>query len=558
MLGNIFTKRQKSLNGSDTYQDLEWIDTLSGMTELESLIAVKDQVAQVDFLNPRGMKNKINLVLDLDQQAYGKAKKVIHNYLIKLKNNKSMKHDVYVVAYEYHRQLYMAYSQILDVVQAHKNLKFSAEKMTLLLARFLNAVFMMSKWRYFDDQPTTHGVWNNVHKIIRIAENLALMNKSLFLYDFQIKETSIAAILKRGFMVDTLRKGNYSQLEIELTDRVLKIWSTNPLLVNTYKENRYHFFIALEKDRGPERLRVKEKFAECCYWRTTRLIDLMEAYLCAVDMHKPVREFGLEKIAPVSVVVKLFKKLRVDWCAEGYSRQRRSEERNKRNTLLNISYGLDAIHGRLKKLHVQQLKDSTEEDAGFTFELKVATHQINEAPTSEELRTKEAESRWMVDESKSGFAIDYGRKIPDWVEPGMLVGYSETGYKKGFNLAEIRSVRKQSDGTYRAGFKKISYNAAALSVWVVEKTTVTQPVEGFFLDDGQLKTNISNSFPGLLIDNDARHTLKLLVPRKKFKRQHLYNIEIDGDRHEVTVGKLISKHNNWVLFEALLGDEKTI
>ena len=84
----------------------------------------------------------------------------------------------------------------------------------------------------------------------------------LFLYDFQSKETSVAAILKRGFMMDTLQKGNFSRLQIQLTDQILKIWSTNPVFVNKYKQERHHFFIALESDRGPERIRAIEKFAE--------------------------------------------------------------------------------------------------------------------------------------------------------------------------------------------------------------------------------------------------------------------------------------------------------
>lgn len=553
MLGNLFTSAQKASSAQETIQDLEWVDTLSGMTELESLMAVKDRVAAIDFLTAKNLKNKVDELLGLDQDSYQKVKRVTHNYLVKLRNDKSLKHDVYVVAYEYQRQLYTAYTQVFEVFQTQKKLRFSAEKVNLILARYLNAVFMMAKWRYFDDQSMIVGVWKNVHKVIKVVEELAIMNRNIFLYSFQIKETSIASILKRGLMVDTLRKGNYSQLEIELTDRVLKIWSTNPLIVNTYKENRYHFFMALENDRGPERLRVKEKFAECCYWKTTRLIDLMEAYLCAVDIQKPVREFGLDKVAPVSVVVKLFKKLRVDWCVEGYSRQRRSEERSAKNTLLSISYGLNTIHRRLMQIQdTQQL--ATISDGSFTFELKTTTQSIDEKVTDGISTTADSESRWMVDESKSGFAIDFGRKVPDWVETGMLVGYSETGYKKTFNIAEIRSVRKQANGVFRAGFKKISHNAAALKVSTIERTSISEPVEGYFLDDGHPQTSYSNSFPGLLIDNDAMRTPKLLLPREQFKRNSTYNINLEGDNHEVQVGKLLSKHHDWILFEAILGE----
>lgn len=552
MLGSVIQSVQKVLKHQDRSENLDWIDTLDGMTDLDSLIEIKEQLSKIDFFYPDHLKNKIDLVLDVDENSYQKVKRVTYNYLIKLKNNKPLKSDTQMVMYEYQRQLYSSYSQILDAYKAQVKLKLSPEQINLMLARYLNAAFMMSKWRYFDDQPAPFGVWDNVHKVIRIAEELAIMNKNLFLYSFQIKETSIATILKRGFMVDTLHKGNYSQLEIELTDRILKIWSTNPLIVNTFKPNRYHFFIQLEEGKGPERLRVQERFVNCRYWKTTRLIDLMEAYLCAVDMQKPLREFGLEKVARASIIVKLFKKLRIDWCVEGYSRQRRSEKRNQKNSLINVSHGISTIHHRLMGIQVQQ-KEKEVERGGFTFDLKVTTHDIDQTPTtSPSLSTLGDENWWMVDESKSGFAVDFGQEPASWLETGLLVGYTEMGYKSTFNVAEIKSVRKLANGAYRAGFKKISYNVAAVKLTFIEKLAVPESVNGYDVDDGQESISHSNPFAGFLVDNDASLSPKLLVARNLFKRGKIYNLNIDGDNHLVKAGKIINKQRDWILFEALL------
>ena len=555
MLGNVLNTVQKVITQSDSVQDTEWLDTLLGMTELEALIAIKDQLSQTNFLNLQNLKSNIDFVLAVDEETYKKVKRVTHNYLIKLKDNKDLKKEIQVVAYEYHRQLYGAYSQILDAFQAQKKVKLSTEKINLLLARYLNAIFMMAKWRYFDGQPAPIGVWTNVHKVIKRAEELAIVNENLFLYSFQIKETSIATLLKRGFMVDTLHKGNYSQLEIELTDRILKIWATNPLIVNTYKPDRYHFFIKLEDDRGPDRVRMKEKFVNCRYWKTTRLIDLMEAYLCAVDMEKPLREFGLLKIAPTSVTLKLFKKLRIDWCVEGYERQRRSEERNQKSVLLSVSHGINAIHQRLTRMEAHRVKENAKnqsEDAGFTFELKAGIDNGSQTFTNQASRVLGSENWWMVDESKNGFAVDFGKEPADWVEAGALIGYSEEGYQSTLNVAEIRSVRKLPNGAYRAGFKKISHHLTAVNISSVKKASITQPVAGFYLDDGEESVNYLPEFPGFLVDNDANNEPKLLIPRKQFKRGGTYNINIDGENHLVTAGKFLAKHNGWILFDALI------
>jgi hypothetical protein len=552
MLGNVIHTVQKALKSQDASDDIAWLDTLEGMTDLDALIAIKDQLSKIDFFFPKNLKNKIDLVLDVDEDSYRKVKRCTYNYLIKLRNDKSLKQDVHSVMYEYQRQLYASYSQILDAYKAQAKVKLSPDKINLLLARYLNAAFMMSKWRYFDDQPAPHGVWDNVHKVIRVAEDLSILNKNLFLYSFQIKETSIASILKRGFMVDTLHKGSYSQLDVELTDRILKIWSTNPLIVNTFKPNRYHFFIQLEDNKGPERLRVQERFINCRYWKTTRLIDLMEAYLCAVDMQKPLREFGLEKVARASHVVKLFKKLRIDWCVEGYSRQRRSEKRNQKNSLINVSHGLGTIHHRLMEIQAKQ-NDKEQDKGGFTFDLKVAMHDVKEAPKPKQTAsTLGDENWWMVDESKSGFAVDFGQEPANWAEIGLLVGYTEMGFKNAFNIAEIKSVRKLANGAHRAGFRKISYNVAAVQVSLVEKNSHSDIVDGYQLDEEADNLRYSSEFPGFLVDNDAALMPKLLISRKQFKSGQTYNLNIEGDDHLIKAGKIINKQRDWIMFEALL------
>ncbi|MFV1922437.1 MAG: hypothetical protein ACMZ63_07530 [Methylotenera sp.] len=61
-----------------------------------------------------------------------------------------------------------------------------------------------------------------------------------------------------------------------------------------------------------------------------------------------------------------------------------------------------------------------------------------------------------------------------------------------------------------------------------------------------------DSFPGFLIDNDANLVPKLLIPRKQFRRGKLYNINIEGDSHLVTAGKVVNKQRDWIIFEVLL------
>ena len=558
MLLNVMQKIQTVFLNQEASKNLGWMNTLSEMSELGALSETRAHLAKINFSEPNKARSHIELVLEIDTKTYRNLKKITHNYLISMRIDRDVESDTANAVFMYQRQLYSAYTQFLDFYHGQTKIKFSLEKLNLILARLLNAAFMMNKWRYFDDQPAPVGTWDCVHKVIKTAENLAVMNTNLFLYDFQSKETSIASILKRGFMMDTLQKGNFSRLQIQLTDQILKIWSTNPVFVNKYKQERHHFFIALESDRGPERIRAIEKFAEYRFWKTTRLADLIEAYLCAVDTQKSLEEFGLEKIAPPSVMIKLFKKLRSEWCVEGYTRQRRKEARIKNGKLLNVSHGLHDICHRLESLQAKQTQKTAEFD-GFKFDLKQRVHRTNIVTSQKPLNTIGNENWWLVDESISGFAVDLGTEVSNWVESGILVGFTSPDDKEVFSVAEIKSVRKQADGSYRVGLETMSKNAVSMQVSRVQLGSRSQALSGYYVEDMDVNLTLLSTFSGLLMNNEISEgdeesmvSSTLVMPRREFKRGSKYRININGDDRVLSVGRIVAKHRDWVRVELLL------
>jgi len=539
-------KIQSVLQPQDLQQNLGWMNTLSEMSELEALAETKARLVEIDFSEGKNLKNKIDLVLEIDTKTYQHVKKITHKYLVSMKVNRETEAEMQEVVFSYQCQLYMAYTQFFSAYQNQTKLVLGEEKIHLILARLLNAAFIMAKWRYFDDQSAPVGMWANVHKVIKTAENLAILNKNMFLYNFQIKETSIATILKRGFMLDTLQKGNFSRLQIQLAEQVLKIWATNPLIVNKYKQDRYQFFIALENDRGPERVRTIEKFTEYRYWKTTRLADLIEAYLCAADTGKSLAEFGLEKTAPVSVMLKLFKKLRAEWCVEGYARQRRKEVRNKSNKLLNVSHGLHEVYQRLYALQMMQMPKAVE-NGDFSFELRVAMHSKSQLTSSKRPNLLGSENWWLVDESTSGLAVDLGKEVSNWVEVGKLVGYTSPEDKGIFYIAEIKSLKKQKNGAYRAGLELITNRGVALQMMRLDKDSAAEVLDGYFVDEYAGIASHFKTAEALLIKNDMETgQWSLIMSRSEYKRGSEYRMNVEGEDKVVVPGRVLGKQRDWI------------
>ncbi|WP_020167909.1 hypothetical protein [Methylotenera sp. 73s] len=556
MLSVMMHKIQSIFQPQDMQKTLGWLHTLPEMAALDVLIETRQQLSKIQFETIYEAKNQIELVLKIDRNTYRQAKKETHKYLTILKINKKLEFSIYNAAYLYYRQLYVSYTQFLACYQSQAKVVLAEDKINLILCRLLNAAFSMAKWRYFDDQPAPAGMWTTVHNVIRLAENLAIMNKNLFMYNFHRKETSIATILKLGFMMDTLHKGNYSRLQIQLTEQVLKIWATNPLILNKYRQDKMQFFIQLEGDKGPERIRSVEKYAEYRFWKTTRVVDQIEAYLCAVATQKPLTAFGLDKVAPPSVVLKLFKKLRAEWCVEGFERQRRKESRHKNSKLLNVSHGLDNICERLKAINASAVVERKEESIPLDFRL--AQQRKNNIAPIVNIKMHQRyfgnENWWMVDESAAGFAVDLGKEYSAWIEPGVLVGYTTVDDKNTLMIAEIRSVRKLVSGVFRAGLEVLGAHSALTKVARIDKNNETEAESGYFLIDSSDNRSVNfsqlNIFSGVFITQEDglenNEKASLILPRNEYKSGSQYMVHINGKDKIVQAGALERKQRDWV------------
>jgi hypothetical protein len=547
MLSAVKLKIQSTLHREDDLDIRTWANTLQAMESLDALRKVTDRLAKIQFNANASLEKRINLVLELDALSYRKSTKVTHNFLKLYKINSRNESEIYDVAYSYHRQLYLTYSQFLDFYQMQIQVQFDDPKMNLILARYLNAAFIMAKLRYFDDQPAPNGTWMNVCKVIKCAESLAVINTNIFLFPHKKVETSIAAILNRGFMLDTLHKGNYNRLQVQLTEQILKVWANNPSITTAYKLDKYHFFINVETDKGPERIRTVEKFSDYRFWKITGLIDKIESYLCAVDTQKPLEEFGLENMASAEVLVALFKKLRVDWCVEGYERQRRKNTRDRRNKLINVSYGLQDICRRAEALNPALDKEPTQKDA-YDFELKVALYHKNKSSAKPATNVLGNENWWAIDESASGIGVDLGRTYSSWIEPGRLIAYTTTDDKNLLVIAEIKSVKKQANGNYRTGLEVHGTHAKTVQIGRIEKRGLSQAVTGHFVAN-EAGDDAHHTYAGLLLDGEddrKSNQLSLIVPRREYKRGSRVKIHLDGKDKIVEMGLPLMKQREWV------------
>ncbi len=59
MLTNVMHKIQTVFLNQDAPQNLGWMNTLTGMSELDALVEIKNQLVKIDFFESANLKNKI-------------------------------------------------------------------------------------------------------------------------------------------------------------------------------------------------------------------------------------------------------------------------------------------------------------------------------------------------------------------------------------------------------------------------------------------------------------------------------------------------------------------
>lgn len=541
-LSAVTQKIQSILQQQELHKTLAWLDSIGDISDLDAIKLANVQLAKIKFDSANSLKIQIEIALEIDRKIYQNVKNLTNRYLVVLKTKHDLAQDIYDALYAYDRQLFMVYSQFLEAYQDHKEV-FALPKITLILCRQLNAIFAMAKWRYFDDQPAPIGTWQAVSKVIVQAEDLEITNQKLFLYDHFKQATSIAGLLKQGFMLGVLNRSTYTSAEIQIVSLVLNVWATNPFIARQFQRDKYHFFINLNKDTGSERIRRLEKHGQYRFWKTTRLIDKIESYLCAVYLQKPLTEFGLDNIAPATVLAALFKKLRVDWCIEGYQRQRRKQPRRKEAAAVTVSYGLHAICHRLaivQEKHKLQIADSA---------MREATERKNKQAPQTQFDGMFDQKWWLADESASGIAFDLGRELNEWVEPGKLVGYFSPEDTSLFIIAEIKNLRKLPNGVYRAGLEIISKQCVSINVARVDQEKSTEVLSGYYVDDVEVDIGKLNYFSSLLLknkDTNESHKTSLILPRDQYKRGGKYQLSLEGEDKTLIAGGLLMKQRDWV------------
>lgn len=551
MFSNLITKFQLTGTKLRATDEHAWIRNLVHMDHVDALELTIKKISIYSLEDAKSSQRQVNALIKslllIDENSYKHVQAITNNFMRVARDNKMMESRIVDTVYVYHRRLYLSYKKLIDFIVSEK-LDITVEQIHLLLARSINAAFVMAKWRYFQDQIAPIDSWILIHGIVKVAERLSLLRQSILLYENDEKEITLASLLVRGYMLDTLTKGSYSRQEIELTAEVLKKWIVNPKIQHQYVKSEHTFLINLDLDKGPVRVRGLSVSDSYRFWKTEVLVANIQTFLCDAETNKPLQRFNLNSIATAATLVSLFKKLLAEWVIVGYKRQRRHENRIPVSKMLNVHHGLYDICKKLGPNSSSIVSASGNKSEITSFELRVAMHTPVKTIGRIYQKNQAVESWLIVDESSNGLGFNLGTEMADWVEQGKLVGFSSHDNLQQFVIAEIRSIKKLANGRYRVGVEIFNRQSKVALISQVDHDSVKEVAKDYFVDFSDMEDNQQIPFSGVFLPNYSikGQTPMMIIPKSEFKAASHYSLNVDGDERRVVVERAMSYRDDWV------------
>lgn len=486
-------------------------------------------------------ENFLKCLLKLDEGMQDSLEQLTAKRLkIKL-YNRDVGMAIDAVVYPYYRRLFLEYSRVVSLNQsAQLTFLQQPEALALLFCRTYHAGFNMMMWRYFDDQPPPADAWMAIHDLFKYAEKSSILYERVMLYPDAKKPVDMAVLMVNGLMLSTLQKENYNPVEIHIVSRLLNDWVRQATFEKAYAQEKYQYFVNLNQDKGAERIRAFDRTADYRYWRTDLMVTKIADHLAAIGANAVGQDSDIRGYASMRTMTKLFKKLNQDWSVHAYKRQRREVAREKLSNRLLVTSGLAQICKQLAKFQQQETAQSKQP----IFDIKATTlDQMHLTQTKHLLMGLD---EWaLVDVSESGFGVDLGREPSAWVEAGKLVGFVHPQQTTCYVVAEIKHIKRQKNGTYRAGLQLISLHSLSMQLIKLDHTQV-ELSKGFYLDHDESDTELNRVACVWVPPHHTQPKSSVIIPINEYQRNRQFKIDINGEEKTLVLGYALEMQTEWV------------
>lgn len=505
---------------------------------------------QLDFIFELETINQLRLEKLSAQLAY------VENMKVELENS------IFDTCYNYCRQSYIFHLKLIE--QAFSTQVNNAGKgeeaayqptdstLALLIARALYTAFNMVKWRLFSQTNPPTKVWLQVNMLYKIAAQRSLLNSPYELFNLA-PSTTLAANFVQCWMLGELAQASMQKYQVEITARILTTLLTRVRISNQYTLEQYLFFIDLDKDIAAKRMRDAYASDSCRYWELDELEKQLQIAITVSDRGEIPQSLAFSKIDHAKKLNETLMVLIEEWKRVGYVRQRRKAVRQASSKTARVNAGIVDICNQVRQAGQISSGLKLSRD-GSTLDERLMAHTTLRQNSNLTVNSGSLDTWIITDESLHGYGTRVNKYANILARPDKLLGLMIDQDPTKITIGMIRSVKPTQANQLRVGIEIISHYPKWVQLSQLRQQDELDKFSDTILETSRInaKSTLAGAangfFSGIYLPIEAgfSDTSMLILPKTHYSAHSQFNVNIDGETHQILLEDPIESRDDWV------------
>jgi hypothetical protein len=540
-------------------KSMAWMHQIKGMDDISAIEFVTAKLGDEFKANAFSDPAYLESLLSIDENTHIIVERITTHFIHIEHISVELEERVSNAVFFYHRQLFLIYFSLID----HFYDQYQ-QHIHLLLARAIRNATQMIKWRYYNYQSAPANVWLHISQLYLLAENLSLLNAKIQAYA-DLEPISISNAYIQVCMLGTLENLNLKCEQIELVSQMLAIWTSKTTVDKVFNEQQHLFYVDTASNKPAKGIWTFKPANTYRYWSFDSVISKIELCLSLIEFNIAPKQPFMKQLITHKDAFTTFETLNTQWSRVDYSRQRRTEERNKTVSLATTTFGFKEVSEQLKQLEYIQIQRGERGYLGEkSFEERLASHHINRSESNIIYMELSTDHSSIIDQSNKGLGLHVSRHAHE-VSLGMLIGISSNELRNSTKLGIIKNIRPIANGELHLGVELLSnigfYSQAentrlrtskveaSIGELTVKDNYFTNTV---FADTSNfLESSFGidpSNFTCIFLPKEQSFSKpeSLIIPKLQYNKNDIFKIEILGEEVLLRFTKSFESHDSWV------------
>jgi hypothetical protein len=543
---NIFQQIFNAKAEKESKKLTAWVGELAEMDDIDALKFSTQKLSQLFEEHELNTQQKLDLILEIEELNQPRLEKLATQFVNVANMRQELESRMGEACYLYSRQSYICHLKIIELVINPDKFKLEGNQPVLVLARAINAAFVMSKWRMFMQQNPPTKVWLQTYMLYKIAHKQNLLNTPIELFPLS-PSTTLSAFIVQICMLGELLQVSMQKYHIEIAAKLLSAWLTRAYISSKYTPEQYLFFVDIERDIPAKRMRNFEPNEDCRYWELDDFEKQMQVAITVSDRGEIPESLVFAKIDNVKKLNETLNILHSEWKKLQYVRQRRREAREATLKYAKVNAGIIDICNQV--LHANQINNGLRmAKQGKSLDELLRGHTVLKQNSNLNVTSGSLDTWIITDQSSQGLGARVNKYANILARPDKLIGLVMDDEPGKVIIGVIRSAKPTQGNQLKVGIEIISHQAIWMQLQPAQENSsfldtiseINVQHRGSPIDTGM--------FSGIYIPKEEglADESSLLLPKINFRPNAKYVIHMSGKVRRADLSVPTKSQDDWV------------